>query len=126
MLLTAQLQQDTAPASWVHYAQDEGQRFAISLGREDGETDRLQQALAARHESSAAEPAPIDVLVFAWIAKDGAVKLQAPPPDMLQSLRVPLRLVPRRASPSVAGSSNAGIHPRLRGFPRRKRLRYLY
>lgn len=126
----AQLQPGAAPAAWVHYAQDAGQRFAISLGKEDSGTDRLQQALAARPEASAAEPTPIEVLVFAWIAKDGAVtrvafdtlgtvqvdealrevlatvKLQAPPPDMLQPLRVRLRLAPRPEAPAGTASSS--------------------
>ncbi|WP_186079433.1 YbaB/EbfC family DNA-binding protein [Burkholderia gladioli] len=128
---SAQLQQGAAPASWIHYAQDAGQRFAISLGREDGETEHLQQALAARPESAAAEPAPIDVLVYAWIGRDGAVtrvefdmlgtvqvdealrkvlgavKLPAPPPDMLQPLRVRLRLEPRPEAPAGGTASPA-------------------
>ncbi len=118
----------SVPQAWLRYAQLVSTQFQTSLEADNDASKQLHQYLEERIVNATADAPPPAIVVRAWIGESGAVsKLQfdslgndaadaalralliehvlpePPPADMLQPLRVRLRLV---ANPE-AGSEGA-------------------
>ncbi len=118
------------PPSWMRYAQLASTQFQTSLEADNDASAQLHQYLEDRVVNATADAPPPAIVVRAWIGERGAVSRiqfeslgderadaalrdllmahplpEPPPPDMLQPLRVRLRLV---ANPEAArGASSA-------------------
>ncbi|WP_414143760.1 YbaB/EbfC family DNA-binding protein [Burkholderia territorii] len=107
------------PQPWINYAQLVGRQFQAWLEADGDAADRLHRYLEERVLNARADAPPPAIVVRAWIGANGAVTrvefaslgsadadatlrqlltasplAEAPPPDMLQPLRVRLRLMP--------------------------------
>ncbi|WP_414016578.1 YbaB/EbfC family DNA-binding protein [Burkholderia territorii] len=107
------------PQPWISYAQLVGRQFQAWLEADGDAADRLHRCLEERVLNARADAPPPAIVVRAWIGANGAVTrvefaslgsadadatlrqlltasplAEAPPPDMLQPLRVRLRLMP--------------------------------
>ncbi|WP_414137303.1 YbaB/EbfC family DNA-binding protein [Burkholderia territorii] len=107
------------PQPWINYAQFVGRQFQAWLEADGDAADRLHRYLEERVLNARADAPPPAIVVRAWIGANGAVTrvefaslgsadadatlrqlltasplTEAPPPDMLQPLRVRLRLMP--------------------------------
>jgi len=107
------------PQPWISYAQLVGRQFQAWLEADGDAADRLHRVLEERVLNAHADAPPPAIVVRAWIGANGAVTrvefaslgtadadatlrqlltasplTEAPPPDMLQPLRVRLRLTP--------------------------------
>ncbi|WP_414144408.1 YbaB/EbfC family DNA-binding protein [Burkholderia territorii] len=107
------------PQPWISYAQLVGRQFQAWLEADGDAADRLHRYLEERVLNARADAPPPAIVVRAWIGANGAVTrvefaslgsadadatlrqlltasplTEAPPPDMLQPLRVRLRLMP--------------------------------
>ncbi|WP_390885667.1 YbaB/EbfC family DNA-binding protein [Burkholderia territorii] len=107
------------PQPWISYAQLVGRQFQAWLEADGDPADRLHRYLEERVLNARADAPPPAIVVRAWIGANGAVTrvefaslgsadadatlrqlltasplTEAPPPDMLQPLRVRLRLMP--------------------------------
>ncbi|WP_414134977.1 YbaB/EbfC family DNA-binding protein [Burkholderia territorii] len=107
------------PQPWINYAQLVGRQFQAWLEADGDAADRLHRYLEERVLNARADAPPPAIVVRAWIGANGAVTrvefaslgsadadatlrqlltasplTEAPPPDMLQPLRVRLRLMP--------------------------------
>ncbi|WP_414144245.1 YbaB/EbfC family DNA-binding protein [Burkholderia territorii] len=107
------------PQPWISYAQLVGRQFQAWLEADGDAADRLHRYLEERVLNARADAPPPAIVVRAWIGANGAVTrvefaslgsadadatlrqlltasplAEAPPPDMLQPLRVRLRLMP--------------------------------
>jgi len=107
-----------APAAWQEFAQRLQTHFQERLAADDEGARRFQDYLA-KHAGAAADAPPVAVVVRAWILPDGKLErvefdglddaaaaadlrallaagaVGAPPPDMLQPLRLRLSLRPK-------------------------------
>ncbi|UEP31359.1 MULTISPECIES: YbaB/EbfC family DNA-binding protein [unclassified Burkholderia] len=117
------------PQPWISYAQLVGRQFQAWLEADGDAADRLHRYLEARVLNASADAPPPAIVVRAWIGANGAVTriefaslgsadadatlrqlltasplAEAPPPDMLQPLRVRLRLTP---NPEAAAGAPA-------------------
>ncbi|WP_414143744.1 YbaB/EbfC family DNA-binding protein [Burkholderia territorii] len=106
------------PQPWISYAQLVGRQFQAWLEADGDAADRLHRYLEERVLNARADAPPPAIVVRAWIGANGAVTrvdfaslgsadadatlrqlltasplAEAPPPDMLQPLRVRLRLM---------------------------------
>ncbi|MDN7590349.1 YbaB/EbfC family DNA-binding protein [Burkholderia seminalis] len=125
------------PSTWIRYGQLAGQQFQAWLEADGEAADRLHRYLEARVLNARADAPPPAIVVRAWIDATGAVTrvefaslgdtdadatlrqlltagplAEPPPPDMLQPLRVRLRLVPNPdASAAVPASASAARTP---------------
>ncbi|MFP3504640.1 YbaB/EbfC family DNA-binding protein [Burkholderia sp. SIMBA_062] len=118
------------PQPWISYAQLVGRQFQAWLEADGDAADRLHRYLEARVLNASADAPPPAIVVRAWIGANGAVTriefaslgsadadatlrqlltasplTEAPPPDMLQPLRVRLRLTPNPEAPAGAPAS---------------------
>ncbi|RQR52857.1 YbaB/EbfC family DNA-binding protein [Burkholderia sp. Bp9140] len=122
------------PRPWISYAQLVGHQFQAWLEADGDAADRLHRYLEARVLNASADAPPPAIVVRAWIGPNGAVTrvefaslgepdadatlrqlltadplTEPPPPDMLQPLRVRLRLTPNldaaAAAPAPAASA---------------------
>ncbi|KVL49338.1 hypothetical protein WS99_18590 [Burkholderia territorii] len=107
------------PQPWISYAQLVGRQFQAWLEADGDAADRLHRYLEERVLNARADAPQPAIVVRAWIGANGAVTrvefaslgsadadatlrqlltasplTEAPPPDMLQPLRVRLRLMP--------------------------------
>ncbi|WP_414136397.1 YbaB/EbfC family DNA-binding protein [Burkholderia territorii] len=107
------------PQPWINYAQLVGRQFQAWLEADGDAADRLHRYLEERVLNARADAPPPAIVVRAWIGANGAVTrvefaslgsadadatlrqlltasplTEAPPPDLLQPLRVRLRLMP--------------------------------
>ncbi|WP_322024150.1 YbaB/EbfC family DNA-binding protein [Burkholderia sp. BCC1977] len=117
------------PQPWISYAQLVGRQFQAWLEADGDAADRLHRYLEERVLNARADAPPPAIVVRAWIGANGAVTrvefaslgsadadatlrqlltasplTEAPPPDMLQPLRVRLRLTP---NPEAAAGAPA-------------------
>ncbi|KVL62947.1 hypothetical protein WT01_08670 [Burkholderia cepacia] len=117
------------PQAWMRYGQLAGQQFQAWLEADGDAADRLHRYLEMRVLNASAAAPPPAIVVRAWIGPNGAVTrvefaslgdpdadatlrqlltagplAEAPPPDMLQPLRVRLRLAP---NPDAAAATPA-------------------
>ncbi|GAU03912.1 hypothetical protein [Burkholderia stabilis] len=120
------------PQAWIRYGQLTGQQFQAWLEADGDAADWLHRYLEARVLNASADAPPPAIVVRAWIGANGAVTrvefaslgdpdadatlrqlltaggpLAAPPPDMLQPLRVRLRLAPNPDAAAAAPASAA-------------------
>ncbi|WP_417903635.1 YbaB/EbfC family DNA-binding protein [Burkholderia territorii] len=107
------------PQPWISYAQLVGRQFQAWLEADGDAADRLHRYLEERVLNARADAPQPAIVVRAWIGANGAVTrvdfaslgsadadatlrqlltasplAETPPPDMLQPLRVRLRLMP--------------------------------
>ncbi|KVF68616.1 hypothetical protein WS75_29820 [Burkholderia sp. FL-7-2-10-S1-D7] len=121
------------PQAWIRYGQLAGQQFQTRLEADGDAADRLHRYLEARVLNASADAPPPAIVVRAWIGANGAVTrvefaslgdsdadatlrqlltaggplAEPPPPDMLQPLRVRLRLAPNPDAAAAAPASAA-------------------
>ncbi|AOR70404.1 hypothetical protein BBJ41_22880 [Burkholderia stabilis] len=120
-------QKADVPPTWIRYGQLAGQQFQTWLEADGDAADRLHRYLETRVLNASADAPPPAIVVRAWIGATGAVTrvefaslgdpdadaalrqlltagplAEPPPPDMLQPLRVRLRLAP---NPDAAASA---------------------
>ncbi|KVA24981.1 hypothetical protein WI44_03800 [Burkholderia cepacia] len=120
------------PQAWMRYGQLAGQQFQTWLEADGDAADRLHRYLEARVLNASAAVPPPAIVVRAWIGPNGAVTrvefaslgdpdadatlrqlltagplAEPPPPDMLQPLRVRLRLAPNPDAAAAAPASAA-------------------
>lgn len=120
------------PQAWIRYGQLAGQQFQTWLEADGDAADRLHRYLEARVLNARADAPPPAIVVRAWIGANGAVTrvefaslgdpdadatlrqlltagplAEPPPPDMLQPLRVRLRLAPNPDAAAAAPASAA-------------------
>lgn len=120
------------PQAWMRYGQLAGQQFQTWLEADGDAADRLHRYLEARVLNESAAAPPPAIVVRAWIGPNGAVThvefaslgdpdadatlrqlltagplAEPPPPDMLQPLRVRLRLAPNPDAAAAAPASAA-------------------
>lgn len=113
----ARAQSPDVPQSWISYAQLVGRQFQACLETDDDSANQLHQYLEDRILKAQDDAPPAAIVVRAWIDSTGGVTRVAfdslgdpnadailrrllrsrtmtepPPPDMLQPLRVRLRL----------------------------------
>ncbi|WP_175840177.1 YbaB/EbfC family DNA-binding protein [Burkholderia arboris] len=118
------------PPTWLRYGQLAGQQFQTWLEADGDAADRLHRYLESRVLNARADAPPPAIVVRAWIGANGVVTrvefaslgdpdadatlrqlLTAgplagpPPPDMLQPLRVRLRLAPNPDAAAAAPKS---------------------
>ncbi|MCA8320142.1 YbaB/EbfC family DNA-binding protein [Burkholderia cepacia] len=118
------------PQAWMRYGQLAGQQFQTWLEADGAAADRLHRYLEARVLNASAAAPPPAIVVRAWIGPNGAVTrvefaslgdpdadatlrhlltagplAEPPPPDMLQPLRVRLRLAPNPDAAAAAPAS---------------------
>ncbi|WP_322081420.1 YbaB/EbfC family DNA-binding protein [Burkholderia sp. BCC1972] len=119
------------PATWIRYGQLAGQQFQAWLEADGAAADRLHRYLEARVLNARADAPPPAIVVRAWIGANGTVTrvefaslgdpdadatlrqlltagplAEPPPPDMLQPLRVRLRLAPNPDAQAVDPASS--------------------
>ncbi|AXF23126.1 hypothetical protein CUJ89_21955 [Burkholderia pyrrocinia] len=120
------------PQTWIRYGQLAGQQFQMWLEADGDAADRLHRYLETRVLNASADAPPPAIVVRAWIGANGAVTrvefaslgdpdadatlrqlltagplTEPPPPDMLQPLRVRLRLAPNPDAAAVVPASAA-------------------
>ncbi|WP_204356147.1 YbaB/EbfC family DNA-binding protein [Burkholderia sp. JP2-270] len=129
----AAAQMADVPQTWIRYGQLAGQQFQAWLEADGDAADRLHRYLEARVLNASADAPPPAIVVRAWIGANGAVThvefaslgdpdadatlrqlltaggplAEPPPPDMLQPLRVRLRLAPNPDAAAAAPASAA-------------------
>ncbi|WP_051994998.1 hypothetical protein [Burkholderia sp. lig30] len=126
----ARAQTVDVPQSWISYAHRAGRQFQAWLEADGDPADRLHAYLEERVLNASAPPPAI--VVRAWIGANGAVTriefaslgdagadaalrqlltaaplTEPPPPDMLQPLRVRLRLAPNPDAPGATSGASA-------------------
>ncbi|KUZ17362.1 hypothetical protein WI69_17420 [Burkholderia diffusa] len=119
------------PQPWISYAQLVGRQFQAWLEADGDAADRLHRYLEQRVLNARADAPPPAIVVRAWIGANGAVTRvefaslgsadadatlrqlltespinEAPPLDMLQPLRVRLRLMPNPDAAAGAPASD--------------------
>ncbi|NHV24791.1 YbaB/EbfC family DNA-binding protein [Burkholderia sp. D-99] len=122
------------PQAWIRYGQLAGQQFQTWLEADGDAADRLHRYLEARVLNASAAAPPPAIVVRAWIGTNGVVArvefaslgdpdadatlrqlltasplAEPPPPDMLQPLRVRLRLAPNPEAAAAAPASAARL-----------------
>jgi hypothetical protein len=127
-------QTSDVPQAWIRYGQRAGQQFQTWLEADGDAADRLHRHLEARVLNAGADAPPPAIVVRAWIGTNGAVTrvefaslgdtdadatlrqlltagplAEPPPPDMLQPLRVRLRLAPNPDAAAAAPASAARL-----------------
>ncbi|KGB93768.1 MULTISPECIES: hypothetical protein [Burkholderia] len=120
------------PQAWIRYGQLAGQQFQTWLEADGDAADRLHRYLETRVLNARADAPPPAIVVRAWIGANGVVTrvefaslgdpdadatlrqlltagplTEPPPPDMLQPLRVRLRLAPNPDAAAAAPASAA-------------------
>ncbi|WP_034185226.1 MULTISPECIES: hypothetical protein [Burkholderia] len=120
------------PQAWIRYGQLAGRQFQTWLEADGDAADRLHRYLETRVLNAHADAPPPAIVVRAWIGANGAVTRiefaslgdpdadatlrqlltagplsESPPPDMLQPLRVRLRLAPNPDAAAAAPASAA-------------------
>ncbi|HEF5873251.1 TPA: YbaB/EbfC family DNA-binding protein [Burkholderia cenocepacia] len=120
------------PPTWIRYGQLAGQQFQTWLEADGDAADRLHRYLETRVLNARAGAPPPAIVVRAWIGTNGVVTrvefaslgdadadaalrqlltagplAEPPPPDMLQPLRVRLRLAPNPDAAAAAPASAA-------------------
>ncbi|KVL27093.1 hypothetical protein [Burkholderia sp. MSMB1835] len=120
------------PQAWLRYGQLAGQQFQTWLEADGDAADRLHRYLETRVLNARADAPPPAIVVRAWIGANGVVTRvefaslgdpdadatlrqlltagplsEPPPPDMLQPLRVRLRLAPNPDAAAAAPASAA-------------------
>ncbi|MCA3781914.1 MAG: YbaB/EbfC family DNA-binding protein [Burkholderia sp.] len=118
------------PPTWLRYGQLAGQQFQAWLEADGDEADRLHRYLESRVLNARVDAPPPAIVVRAWIGANGVVTrvefaslgdpdadatlrqlltagplAEPPPPDMLQPLRVRLRLAPNPDAAAAAPKS---------------------
>ncbi|KWO46191.1 hypothetical protein WT97_14135 [Burkholderia sp. MSMB1459WGS] len=120
------------PQAWIRYGQLAGQQFQTWLEADGDAADRLHRYLETRVLNARADAPPPAIVVRAWFGANGVVTRvefaslgdpdadatlrqlltagplsEPPPPDMLQPLRVRLRLAPNPDAAAAAPASAA-------------------
>ncbi|MCA8047954.1 YbaB/EbfC family DNA-binding protein [Burkholderia arboris] len=118
------------PPTWLRYGQLAGQQFQTWLEADGDAADRLHRYLESRVLNARVDAPPPAIVVRAWIGANGVVTrvefaslgdpdadatlrqlltagplAEPPPPDMLQPLRVRLRLAPNPDAAAAAPKS---------------------
>ncbi|WP_440130165.1 YbaB/EbfC family DNA-binding protein [Trinickia symbiotica] len=118
------------PQPWIAYAQLVGRQFHAWLEADNDAADRLHQYLEERILNAQADAPPPAIVIRAWIGANGSITnvefdslgdakadatlrqlltqhpmSETPPPDMLQPLRVRLRLTPNPEAPADASAA---------------------
>ncbi|KVT16622.1 hypothetical protein WT24_05445 [Burkholderia sp. MSMB1078WGS] len=131
-LAPAVAQTADVPQAWIRYGQLAGQQFQTWLEADGDAADRLHRYLETRVLNARADAPPPAIVVRAWIGANGVVTRvefaslgdpdadatlrqlltagplsEPPPPDMLQPLRVRLRLAPNPDAAAAAPASAA-------------------
>jgi hypothetical protein len=122
------------PQPWIAYAQLVGRQFEAWLEADNDAADQLHRYLEDRILNAKADAPPPAIVIRAWIGASGSVTRvefdslgdakadatltqlltehpmsESPPPDMLQPLRVRLRLAPNPdAAVEASGASAIG------------------
>ncbi|NTZ84678.1 YbaB/EbfC family DNA-binding protein [Burkholderia metallica] len=122
------------PPTWIRYGQLAGQQFQTWLEADGDAADRLHRYLETRVLNARADAPPPAIVVRAWIGANGVVTrvefaslgdpdadatlrqlltagplAEPPPPDMLQPLRVRLRLAPNPDAAAAAPESASPV-----------------